>query len=267
MASHEQLRSVLVHFPAKCFLLPSRHASWILLVWSSACTDPLLACDVVDPLNRTFSFHLAGCFYNLVKLSSYKKFIFYSSDPEATWLGHFLSYLASTGYTVPWILPTLFTSSLPRRRAKFVLLYLDLPEALPTSNSFDVLSSVPPPAPFPPPVVPDPSPRMVFKHRVPPISIKLTSDTTLSLVKSILHDDTILLYLQDRIRIQASSLEEYNAILSLAAHHHVKFFTHNPTVTQISKSVLRSLPCTTSTDDIQQAFSALNRSIPHVRQM
>ena len=45
--------------------------------------DPseLLPGDVVDPLHLTLSFHWAGCFYSLVKLSSSRKFAF---DPSET---------------------------------------------------------------------------------------------------------------------------------------------------------------------------------------
>ena len=85
---------------------------------------------------------------------------------------------------------------------------LDIPAAVPTSNNFDVLSSVPPPPPASvSPPTPGLLPKMVFRQRVPPISIKLTSDTILSLVQSILRPDTHILYLRDRIRVHASSPE------------------------------------------------------------
>ena len=62
-------------------------------------------------------------------------------------------------------------------------------------------------------------------------------------------------------------MEEYKAILSLGDHHLMEFFTHNPTVTQIFKSVLQGLPSTTTISAIQQACSDLNISISHVRQV
>ena len=47
----------------------------------------------------------------------------------------------------------------------------------------------------------------------------------------------------------------------------MEFFTHNPVVHIVAKSVLRGLPSATAIDAIEQAFSDLGVPISHIRQM
>ena len=47
----------------------------------------------------------------------------------------------------------------------------------------------------------------------------------------------------------------------------MEFFTQNPVVNSVDKSVLRGLPSATALDAIEQAFSDLRIPISHIRQM
>lgn len=113
--------------------------------------DPseLLPTDVVEPNYRSLSFHWDGCFYSLTKVSSCKRFLVDSSDPEHSWLSHFLSFLASTDFRIP------MDSENPNfGPAKKTCKTLSASEALPevpTSNRFAALSSATVPAISAPP--------------------------------------------------------------------------------------------------------------------
>ena len=225
--------------------------------------DPdLLPSDVLVPHSRPLSFQWDGCSYSLTKVTSFRKFCVDSSDPEPGWVAHFLAYLASIDFSIP------LASEDPDFEPAKTTCRPDSPvpvsSVVPTSNSFAPLSPAPD---LPSSDSPSALPPMTFRSRLPPLSIKLTADSTLSLVQSLLSPATCIEYLRDRIRIQASSIEEYKALLSLAAHHRMEFFTHNPVANSVAKSVLRGLPSTTASDAITSALSDLQLPISHIRQM
>ena len=227
--------------------------------------EELLPSDVVVPHSLPLSFQWAGCSYSLTKVTSFRKFCVDSSDPEPGWVSHFIAYLASVDFSIP--LASEDPDFEPAKRTCRPASPVPVSSEVPTSNSFAVLSPAPDlPSPASPAVA-SASPKMTFRSRIPPLSIKLTSDSTLSLVQSLLSPETCMVHLRDRIRIQASSLEEYKALLSLAAHHHMEFFTHNPAANSVAKSVLRGLPSTTASDVITSALSDLQLPVSHIRQM
>ena len=175
-------------------------------------------------------------------------------------------YLQSTGYVIPDQDAASFAT--PKKTCSARLVQSCLPP-LSVGTRFDVLSPMPLDVPLPasspdsPPLAP---PRMDFKSRVPPITLRLIA-SVLPTIKPLLHKDSRLVYRSSKITVRASSLDEYNAILRAAAAHHLDFYTHNPVISNVSKSVLRGLPVDTSSDDILDALSVQGLVISAVRQM
>ena len=108
---------------------------------------------------------------------------------------------------------------------------------------------------------------MVFKRNIPPISIKTSEPSALNKLRSVLHQDTVIHYRQDRLRIQPSSVDEYKSVLDFVNAQQWEFFTFNPVVTDSTKSVLRGLPPSTSETDIRQALKDKGINVLQVRQL
>ena len=107
---------------------------------------------------------------------------------------------------------------------------------------------------------------MDFKSKVPPITIRLSA-SVLPTIKLLLHKDSRLVYRSSKITVRASSLDEYKTILRTAADNHMEFYTHNPVISNVSKSVLRGLPVDTSSDVILDELSAQGFVISAICQM
>ena len=110
------------------------------------------------------------------------------------------------------------------------------------------------------------APKMDFKSKVPPITLRLTA-AVLPAIRPLLHKDSRLISRASKVTVRASSLAEYKSFLSAAAANHFEFFTHDPVVSKVSKSVLRGLPVDTPTDDIMDGLSAQGLVISAIRQM
>ena len=226
------------------------------------------------PNTPTFNMFWKGKPRTLHQLASMHKFSYIRSEVETDWFSELIAFLEHNNFDIPNYKEE---SSFKTHKRPRKLSPTHTPSSITTSNRFEILSQTNSPMEVPlnnsseteitpPPTSSTPRP-MAFKSKPPPISIQLTSDTVLPLIKSIIHKDTNITYRPKRISIQASSIEEYKSILSTASTHNLEFFTHNPVVSNVSKTVLRGLPANTSSEDIQAEFTALNIEISDVRQM
>ena len=222
--------------------------------------------EFLDPLNRSLSFSWKGFVHRLLQVTVPQRCRFARLGLHNDWFSHFLLYLEHSGYEVSEQDAAPFAAPKKTCSARQTLSPSPPP---PVANRFEALSSMSVDVPLPPDPPDDPSlsaPKMDFKSKVPPITLRL-SPAVLPVVRPLLHRDSRLLYRASKITVRASSLAEYTAILSAAAANHLEFFTHNPVVSHVSKSVLRGLPADTPTADILSALSDLDFPISAIRQM
>ena len=228
--------------------------------------DPSVGIDAefLDPLNRSLSFTWKNYRHRLLQVTSPHRFVFSLTGFQHDWFSRFILFLESTGYEIldQDAAPFASTKKTCSARQSASL----PPPSL--SNSFEALSSMSLDVPLPAsPVAPSvATPAMDFKSRVPPITLRLT-DAVLPAVRPLLHKDSRLVYRSSKVTVRASSLEEYKSVLSAAAANRLEFYTHNPVVSHVSKSVLRGLPVDTSCDDILEGLSAQGLVVSGIRQM
>ena len=200
----------------------------------------------VDPTKCLSSFPWKERTYLLLQVTSPDRFVFNRNAPLRDWFSYLIRYLESVEFAMP--LPHTSSFETPRN-PRPAWSGPSSPSSLPLTNRSDALSS---PAPMDVPksyacVVTDPilppaddsSPSLVFKDKVPPFSIRLTKDSIIPTIKSVLRAGTNFICRPSRITIRASSLEEYKDVLRTAADNDMEFYTYNPVVNHTTKSVLR----------------------------
>ena len=249
------------------FRLPPDPAHPALEFYHCNYVDPSVdgVSDFLDPLNRSFSFSWKCHVYRLLQLSTLRRFSFARTGFRSDWFSHLILYLESTGYVIP---PAADASSFVLPKSPCPARPASTPAPPPAvSNRFAAFSTESLDSHLPASSSPSPpSSKMDFKSKVPPITFRLT-DAVLPLVKPLLLADSRLVYRSSRVTVRPSSLAEYKSILSAAALHQLEFYTHNPVVSNVAKSVLRGLPADTSSDAILDELSNQNLPISAIRQM
>ena len=183
--------------------------------------DPSVGIDTefLDPLSRSLSFTWKGSHHRLLQLTAPRRFTFARLGFHQDWFSHFILFLESTGYEIQTQDTAPFAS--PKKTCSARQAHSSLPPRS-VSNSFEALSSMT--VDVPPSSSPDaPSlaaPKMDFKSKVPPITLRLT-ETVLPAIKPLLHKDSRLIYRSSKVTVRASSLAEYKSILSTAAANHL----------------------------------------------
>ena len=217
--------------------------------------------EELDPSYHTLSYSSDRSLFSLHKIRSSRRV----SLHHQYCMNSFVRYLHSQAYEIPLVGDSAFVQ--PKKTCPS---FLSLPtpvSAVPVSNAFAVLAS---PASQTDNVScpsPQEKPPMVFKRNIPPISIKTSDPSALAKLRSVLHPDTVIHYRPDRLRLRASSTEEYKTVLDFVNDQQWEFYTFNPVVLDSTKSVLRGLPPTTSEVDIRQALQEKWIHVINVRQL
>ena len=213
----------------------------------------------MDPSYRSLTFTTGRSIYVLYKSRSSTCVSLHSHG----WLNSFIRYLHSQAYEIPLIDDTAFVQ--PKKTCPSQSLPPPV-SAVPVSNAFEMLAS--------PSVQLEAAscasldkPPMVFKRNIPPISIKTSDPSALAKLHSVLHPDTVIHYTPDRLRLRASTIDEYKTVLDFVNGQQWEFYTFNPVVQDSTKSVLRDLPPTTTEADIRQALQDKGITVLNVRQL
>ena len=237
---------------------PSYHDSYALNFFPECFVTE----EELDPVCQTYTYHINDETYELRKLRVMKRV----SRDKHWWFDALFHYLLKEEIEIPDTIDEDDAFQSPKKTCKSPSIS-SLSSIVPVSNNFAVLDT--PSATMD--TVDSPSPKekpaLVFKRNIPPISVKTTDPSALDKLRSILHQDPIIHYRQDRLRIQPSSVDAYKSILDFVSAQQWEFFTFNPVVSDSTKSVLRGLPPTTSEEDIRKAIQDKGVSVLHVRQL
>ena len=218
--------------------------------------------EELDPICQTYAYYSGGRNYELRKLRVMKQV----TREKHQWFDALISHLLTVQFEIPDATVEEAGFQSPKKTCKLTSAP-SLSSNVPVSNTFAVLDTPSASMDTVDSPTPKEKPAMVFKRNIPPISVKTSDPSALDKLRSVLHQDTIIHYRQDRLRIQPSSVDEYKSVLDFVSTQQWEYFTYNPVVTDSTKSVLRGLPPSTSEEDIRKAIQDKGVCILHVRQL
>ena len=237
--------------------VPSSHDEYSINFFPSGIVPE----DEFDPDYLYLSYGSGHSSYNLRKLRGERRI-----TPGANrWISVFLQYLRAQHFAVPDAPDTPASFRSPKKTCKSSV-SSHSPD-IPVSNSFEVLASAPAAMDVLQSAPSLEKPPLVSKKSVPPINIKISDPADISLLRSVLHPDTVLQYSTNRLRLRASSIEDYKYVLDFVNAQKWEFYTYNPVVLDTTKSVLRGLPPSIYEQDIQRALTDKGVHVLQVRQL
>ena len=211
------------------------------------------------------------------------KFIKHPQNP--TWIEVLIDYIESRGFEIP-LLEVEETYQKPKRTCK-PKAKLDKQEPIPTSNSFETLDtttkennqsamkdSEDSQSPMNDPE--NSQSAMIdleniagkeIKKKMPSITVKTPEQKNIEEIKSKLKEESRIFYMNTKIRIQTSTLEEYKEILKYLEQNKLEFYTFNPLISNISKCVIKGLSPSTKENEIKTELLKKGIQIKHIRQL